>query len=108
MNGKVTLISDSKHAIGIETQDGLEVLVHMGIDTVEIKENVFNVIVAEGNFIQKGQLIAKMDINKIIDIGKQTTIITVITNSIDKVDKLNMLKNGVSEKNDAIAEILYK
>ncbi|MEB7724123.1 PTS beta-glucoside transporter subunit IIBCA [Mammaliicoccus fleurettii] len=108
VNGKVTLISDSKHAIGIETQDGLEVLVHMGIDTVEIKENVFNVIVAEGNFIQKGQLIAKMDINKIIDIGKQTTIITVITNSIDKVDKLNMLKNGVSEKNDAIAEILYK
>ena len=107
VNGKVTLISDSKHAIGFETGDNLEILVHMGIDTVEIKEDVFNVLVKEGDIVQEGQLIAKMDINRILELGKQTTILTVITNSNEKVNELNLLKTGQSQSEDNIAKVIY-
>lgn len=107
VNGKVTLISDSKHAIGFETEDNLEILVHMGIDTVEIKEDVFNVLVKEGDIVQEGQLIAKMDINRILELGKQTTILTVITNSNEKVNELNLLKTGQSQSEDNIAKVIY-
>lgn len=107
VNGKVTLISDSKHAIGFETEDNLEILVHMGIDTVEIKEDVFNVLVKEGDVVQEGQLIAKMDINRILELGKQTTILTVITNSNEKVNELNLLKTGQSQSEDNIAKVIY-
>lgn len=107
VNAKVTLISDSKHAIGFETEDNLEILVHMGIDTVEIKEDVFNVLVKEGDIVQEGQLIAKMDINRILELGKQTTILTVITNSNEKVNELNLLKTGQSQSEDNIAKVIY-
>lgn len=107
VNGKVTLISDSKHAIGFETEDNLEILVHMGIDTVEIKEDVFNVLVKEGDIVQEGQLIAKMDINRILELGKQTTILTDITNSNEKVNELNLLKTGQSQSEDNIAKVIY-
>lgn len=107
VNAKVTLISDSKHAIGFETEDKLELLVHMGIDTVEIKEDVFNVLVKEGDIVQEGQLIAKMDINRILELGKQTTILTVITNSNEKVNELNLLKTGQSQSEDNIAKVIY-
>ncbi|PTJ77808.1 PTS beta-glucoside transporter subunit EIIBCA [Mammaliicoccus sciuri] len=107
VNGKVTLISDSKHALGFETEDNLEILVHMGIDTVEIKEDVFNVLVKEGDIVQEGQLIAKMDINRILELGKQTTILTVITNSNEKVNELNLLKTGQSQSEDNIAKVIY-
>ncbi|MEB6293135.1 PTS beta-glucoside transporter subunit IIBCA [Mammaliicoccus sciuri] len=107
VNAKVTLISDSKHAIGFETEDNLEILVHMGIDTVEIKEDVFNVLVKEGDIVQEGQLIAKMDINRILELGKQTTILTVITNSNEEVNELNLLKTGQSQSEDNIAKVIY-
>lgn len=107
VNAKVTLISDSKHALGFETEDNLEILVHMGIDTVEIKEDVFNVLVKEGDIVQEGQLIAKMDINRILELGKQTTILTVITNSNEKVNELNLLKTGQSQSEDNIAKVIY-
>ncbi|WP_323708626.1 PTS beta-glucoside transporter subunit IIBCA [Mammaliicoccus sciuri] len=107
VNAKVTLISDSKHAIGFETEDNLEILVHMGIDTVEIKEDVFNVLVKEGDIVQEGQLIAKMDINRILELGKQTTILTVITNSNEEVNELNLLKTRQSQSEDNIAKVIY-
>ncbi|WP_337020760.1 PTS beta-glucoside transporter subunit IIBCA [Mammaliicoccus sciuri] len=107
VNAKVTLISDSKHAIGFETEDNLEILVHMGIDTVEIKEDVFNVLVKEGDIVQEGQLIAKMDINRILELGKQTTILTVLTNSNEKVNELKLLKTGQSQSEDNIAKVIY-
>lgn len=108
IKGRVTLISDSKHAIGFETEEGLEILVHMGIDTVEIKEDVFELNVKEGQVVKPGQLIAKMDRNRIKELNKETTIITVVTNSVDKVNHLKLLKQGLVYNNERIAELNLK
>ena len=69
LDGKVVFISDSKHAIGIEDKNGVEVLIHMGIDTVEIKEPVFDIKVKEND--QAGNMLANMDIEKLKNLAKQ-------------------------------------
>ncbi|WP_342387848.1 PTS beta-glucoside transporter subunit IIBCA [Salinicoccus bachuensis] len=99
VSGTVTMITDTRHAIGIETDDGVEVLVHMGIDTVNLKENVFKIHVTEGQKVSRNEKIADMDRDVVASLGHESTIITVITNTPDKVDsfklkRLNQVKHG--------------
>ncbi|MFD2830978.1 PTS beta-glucoside transporter subunit IIBCA [Corticicoccus populi] len=108
VSGRVTLISDTKHAIGIETDDGLEILVHMGIDTVDIKEEVFDIKVSEGDAIKHGDLIATMNRARIEALGKESTVIVVVTNTADKVSRLVLTDQGKIERNVKSAELELK
>lgn len=90
VDGTVTLVSDTKHAFGIKTKDGADVLVHLGIDTVELKGAPFEVSIKQGDQVTQGQSVIKMDLQKIKDAGKQTTVIIAITNSNDVLDNLMM------------------
>ncbi|QCI85747.1 PTS transporter subunit IIBC [Vagococcus zengguangii] len=85
VSGTVTSIFPTQHAIGLLTEDGIEVLVHMGIDTVSLKNNSFGVTVKEGQHVTAGEQIAIADLNAIKAEGKQVTMIVVFTNS-DKVN----------------------
>ncbi|MHC5216015.1 PTS transporter subunit IIBC [Enterococcus sp. LJL128] len=91
--GKIVSVFPTKHAIGIETKDGLEVLVHMGLDTVEMKESAFTIMVEAGQQIKAGDILAKADLDKIRAEGKGTTIVVVFTNS-DKIAALELTKKG--------------
>lgn len=93
VSGKVTSIFETKHAIGILTSTGAEVLVHMGLDTVELKGTPFDVKVQEGQDVTPKTLLAVMDLNAIKAAGKQTDILTVITNA-EKVSSLTLAKTG--------------
>lgn len=108
ISGTITLVSDSNHAIGLETEDGLEILVHMGIDTVNIKEKVFEVFVEQGQRIKQGQKIATMNRSKVSDLNKDTTVIVVITNSREKVNKLSLEKEGRVIYNQKAARVNHK
>lgn len=55
VGGQVTMLAETKHAIGITTKDGLEVLVHMGIDTVNLKGSAFTVHCEQGSTVKAGQ-----------------------------------------------------
>lgn len=88
MAGTITTVFPTKHAVGIKTDNGLEILVHMGIDTVSLKGEPFEVLVTEGQKVGRGQLLAKMDREKVLANGKQTDIMVVCTNS----DQLQALK----------------
>lgn len=88
MAGTITTVFPTKHAVGIKTDNGLEILVHMGIDTVSLKGEPFEVFVTEGQKVGRGQLLAKMDREKVLANGKQTDIMVVCTNS----DQLQALK----------------
>lgn len=83
VSGKVTLIAETKHALGIRTQEGADILIHLGIDTVELKGNPFTIMVKKGDQINVGQDIARMNLKMIEDAGKQKTVIVAITNSKD-------------------------
>lgn len=81
--GTITMVPDTKHGIGISTADGLELLIHMGIDTVELKGAPFEVLVNEGDTVNIGDPIATMDLNQVEAAGKKTTTMVIITNSND-------------------------
>ena len=61
-DGKISIIADTKHAIGFLTDSGLEVLVHIGLETVSLKGEGFNILVSEGDEVKKGDLVAEFDL----------------------------------------------
>ncbi|MGV0438904.1 glucose PTS transporter subunit IIA, partial [Corynebacterium mastitidis] len=81
VSGTVTMIAKTKHALGIRTAEGLEVLVHLGIDTVELSGGPFEVSVSKGQEVHAGEAIARMDAAAIAGAGKSTCTIVTITNS---------------------------
>lgn len=80
-DGTVSTVFETKHAIGLISKDGVELLIHMGIDTVNLKGKYFEVLVKKGDKIKKGQLIANVQWDKIHEAGYDTTTMVVITNS---------------------------
>lgn len=92
VNGKVTTIFPSKHALGIKTNNGVEVLVHMGIDTVNLKGEGFDVLVKVGDQVTVDTKIAQMDLPYIHSQGKKSMVIVVITN-MDRVSKFSGERN---------------
>ena len=95
---EVTTVFPTKHAIGFKTAGGLEVLLHMGLDTVELKGAGFDVQVADGDQVKHGQLVAKVDLESIKAAGKQTPMIVIITN-MDAVGllKYNAVKDPIAD-----------
>jgi PTS system beta-glucosides-specific IIC component len=79
--GTVTSLLDSKHAIGITSDEGVEVLVHIGIDTVKLNGAPFTVHVAQGDRVEAGQLVIEADLDAIRDAGYDLTTPVVVTNS---------------------------
>ena len=84
VNGTISSIFKTKHAICLKSDNGLDILLHLGIDTVELKGKPFDILVKEKDKVEHGQLIGKMDIKQITDAGKDPTVLVLIT-SKDKV-----------------------
>lgn len=80
VDGEVLTVFPTKHAVGIRTDNGLEVLIHMGLDTVELNGAPFDVKVTEGQKIKHGEVIANADLAAIEAAGKKTTMIVIVTN----------------------------
>nr|WP_246092829.1 PTS glucose transporter subunit IIA [Terrilactibacillus laevilacticus] len=76
INGKVTSVFPTKHAIGLLSDDGLEILIHIGIDTVNLKGEGFTVYVKEGEYITLGDILITFDLEGIKD--KVPSVITPI------------------------------
>jgi glucose PTS system EIICB or EIICBA component len=88
IKGKIISIFNTKHAIGLEASDGLEVLIHMGADTVELNGKPFKINVNIGEYVSESTKLAEMDLNEVKHAGKSATVITVITNSDDKISNM--------------------
>lgn len=80
VSGKVSQVFDTFHAYGITTEDGLDVLVHIGLDTVSLKGKGFKACVKEGSRIQAGDKLAEADIKYIESQGLSSKTMVVITN----------------------------
>lgn len=104
VSGEVVSVFPTKHAIGLKTKDGIEVLVHMGIDTVEISGKAFDVLVKDGQTVQAGELIAKADLAKIKEARKLDTMIVVFTNG-DKIKELHLDLIGEHSAGDKIGTL---
>ena len=82
INGTVVMIADSKHAIGLKTKDGAEILIHIGLDTVNLGGKYFEVDVKAGDTVKIGDKLIRADFQKIISKGFDTTTMILLTNSV--------------------------
>lgn len=89
ITGTVVSVFNTKHAIGLKTTEGLEVLLHMGIDTVELEGRPFTVKVQEGDQVDPETELAEMDLKQVKSAGKQPIVITIITNSATHISNVN-------------------
>ncbi|OTN77442.1 hypothetical protein A5886_002542 [Enterococcus sp. 8G7_MSG3316] len=92
VTGEVTSVFPSKHAIGIKTMNGAEVLVHMGIDTVSLDGKGFDVFVKSGDHVTAQTKLAQMDLDYIKNQGKETMVIVLVTN-MERVQQFSGVTN---------------
>ena len=82
-DGEITQAPDTLHAFGITTPGGVEVLIHVGVDTVEMNGDGFHSFVKEGDKVKKGDKLLSFDIDKIKAAGHNTTVSVIVSNSDD-------------------------
>jgi PTS system sucrose-specific IIC component len=92
-DGEISTTTETKHAVGISGPRDMEVLIHVGIDTVNMKGDGFNLLVKEGDKVKAGQKLLTFDISKIKAAGYSTTTAVLLTNS-DDFPNMKILKNG--------------
>ena len=95
VGGAVTMVAGTGHAVGITTDDGLEVLLHLGVDTVELKGRPFALTAATGQRVRAGESLGTMDLEQIRQAGKDTTAIVAVTNSAAKGVSLELTAGPV-------------
>ena len=96
VGGAVTMVAGTGHAVGITTDDGLEVLLHLGVDTVELEGRPFALTVAAGQRVRAGEALGTMDLEQIRQAGKDTTAIVAVTNSAAKGVALELTTGPVA------------
>jgi len=82
-DGEINLLADTKHAVGLKTAQGAELLMHVGLDTVELEGQPFTVKVAVGDQVKQGDVLLEIDLDAIKDAGKATTTPVIVTNAGD-------------------------
>ncbi|WEG74109.1 beta-glucoside-specific PTS transporter subunit IIABC [Vagococcus intermedius] len=85
-SGTVTTLFPTKHAIGLTSEDGMELLIHVGMDTVQLDGKFFRAHVEQGEAVKQGQLLLEFDIEKISQAGYSLETPIVITNTNDYLD----------------------
>ena len=100
----VTSIFPTKHALGLLTEEGLEILIHIGLDTVSLEGKPFTVHVAEGQKVERGDRLVTADLDAIREAGRETATIVVFTNQ-DFVQSVSVNKLGSVTKDDTVATV---
>ena len=101
----VETVFDTKHAVGLSTENGMELLVHIGINTVELEGKYYTAHVKAGDHVKKGQLLISFDMDKIKDAGYDMTTPLIVTNSDDYKD-VKILQEGSVTPSDKVLEIV--
>ena len=103
-DGEISTVAESKHAIGISSPDGMEMLIHVGIDTVAMEGKGFEPLVAEGDTVKAGQVIMRFSIDEIKKANHPTITAVLLTNS-DDYENFKVVKTGKADRLDKIMTI---
>lgn len=105
VNGEIIMVADTKHAIGIKSDFGAEILLHIGLETVAMKGEGFEVMVEVGDKVKKGQKLLKFDLKKIKEEADSEISAFLISNS-DDFEKIDIEVERDYGNNDKIGECL--
>lgn len=107
VNGVVRMIAPTKHAIGLESENGLEILIHFGLETVALKGEGFEVLVSEGQEVKQGDLLIQANYMFMKENNINMITPVVITRSLDDID-LNFNYGELRAKDNLLSNILDK
>ena len=107
VDATITMVAGTGHAIGFKSESGLEVLLHLGVDTVELEGAPFDLSVKVGDAVKAGDSLGTMDLEAVRAAGKATTAIVVLTNTITHLAGLSVT-TGKTEAGAAIATATLK
>ena len=102
--GKVTSVFPTKHALGLVTESGLEVLVHIGLDTVSLEGKPFEVKVEEGQTVSAGDLLVEADLDAIREAGRATSTVVVFTNAT-AIQSVTLIQTGQLPADAVVAKV---
>lgn len=104
VDGVVSAIFDTKHAIGLTSNDGAEILIHVGLDTVNLKGKYFDAKVSQGKTVKKGDLLIEFDIDSIKKEGYEVITPVIVTNSstYSRISLATDLEKIIEEKDELI------
>ena len=118
VNGVVRMIAPTKHAIGLESENGLEILIHFGLETVALKGEGFEVLVSEGQEVKQGDLLIQANYMFMKENNINMITPVVITRSLDDIDlnfnygelraKDNLLSNILNKAKEMVDEVVVK
>ncbi|MBU5482617.1 PTS beta-glucoside transporter subunit IIBCA [Blautia sp. MSJ-19] len=100
----VSMVFDTKHAIGLATDDGLELLIHIGLNTVELEGKYYTVHVNDGDEVKKGQTLITFELEQIKAAGYDVTTPMIVTNS-DDFSEVTQLKEGNVDNQAEVLEV---
>lgn len=105
VRGKVLSIFPTKHAICIQSDEGIEILVHVGIDTVMLQGNGFEILTNIGDTVDVGAPLLEFDLNLIRSSGYETTTLVIITNSSEYSEVIYSKEDNI-DASDLILKIV--
>lgn len=105
VEGEIVCVFPTKHAIGIKSDKGVEVLIHIGIDTVQLEGKHFIAHVEQGQRVNKGQLLVEADYQAIEAEGYDPTIMVIISNTPEFLDVVPTTKESINIKEDCLSII---
>lgn len=105
-NGVVTTLFPTGHALGITTDNGTEILIHIGMDTVQLEGKYFTPRVKQGDKIKVGDVLLEFDINKIKESGFSTITPIIITNSDKYLDIIETDKKFINYKENLLIAVI--
>lgn len=104
VEGKITTVFITGHAVGITTKEGIDLLIHIGMDTVNLKGEGFEVKVKDGKHIKPGDLLLVVDFDKLKEKGYSLETPVIICNP-DQFKKITCINPGNVEKGDVIMKV---
>ncbi len=96
--GEILSVFDTGHALGMRTRDGVELLIHIGLNTVELKGKYFQTHIKQGDLVKKGDLLISFDIEEIQKAGYDITTPVLVSNTADYLDILAKKEGKAGEE----------
>lgn len=107
VNGTITVAYATKHAYGLTSDDGAEVLIHVGLDTVNLKGEHFTSFVEQGQKVKKGDKLGTIDLDAVKKAGYDTTVMVVVTNTTN-YSQVNRVADGDVQHGDELINVISK
>ena len=103
-DAEVSMVFDTKHAIGLTTESGIELLIHVGLNTVELEGKYYTVHVNDGDKVKEGQTLITFEMDKIKDAGYDVTTPMIVTNT-DDFEEVTFLNAGTVNTDSRVLEV---